>query len=102
MPIDALLLAWIALLNLGIGLSVYLRNRPAPLNRAFACTAFAVGLWTAALAWGRFQPSMFQTSIRAAFSAASFVPLGVIFFVEHFGSLKSRNHRTLAVLTLLA
>src|SRR5690242_297258 len=102
MPIDAILLTWIAMLNLGIGLSVYLRNRTAPLNRAFACTAFAVGLWTAALAWGRFQPSMFHLSIRAAFSAASFVPLGVVFFVEHFGPVTPRQRHMLGALTIVA
>jgi hypothetical protein len=93
MPNGALLLAGISLLNLGIGLSVYGRNQRAPLNRSFCCTALAVALWTAALAWGRLQPLAFETAIRAAFSAGSLVPLGVIYFVEHFGTAENRNSR---------
>src|SRR5262245_8896876 len=97
-----LLLAWIALLNLAIGLYVYLRNRTAPLNCAFACTALAVGLWTAALAWGRFQPSAFQIAIRAAFSAGSLVPLGVLYFTEYFGVSEVASKWRLRAIALIA
>jgi PAS domain S-box-containing protein len=99
---SGLLLASIALLNFAIGLYVYCRNRTAPLNRAFACTAFAVGLWTAALSWGRFQPSAFQIAIRAAFSAGSLVPLGVIYFTEHFGVSKVASRWPLRAMTVVA
>ncbi len=103
MPVGAALLAGISLLNLGIGLSVYGRNRHAPLNRSFCWTAVAVALWTAALAWGRFQPLAFEISIRVAFSAGSLVPLGVIYFIEHFGPTDVRsNRKRLHLLGLLA
>src|SRR5258708_6114710 len=93
-PASALLLISIALLNVAIGVSVYRRNMLAPLNQALACPAVAVGLWTAALAWGRIQPALFAMTIRAAFAGGSLVPLGVLFFVEHFGPLsRSRNLR---------
>jgi len=101
-PTGALLLGWIAVLNLGIGLYVYLRNRTAALNCAFACTALAVGLWTAALAWGRFQPSTFEIAIRAAFSAGSLIPLGVVVFAEHFGPQATVNKRRLRTLAIAA
>jgi hypothetical protein len=71
MPIAALLLAWIAILNLGIGFYVYRRNPSASLNRAFAFTALTIGLWTIALAWGRFQPAYFEMAILTAFAAGS-------------------------------
>ena len=101
-PAGALLLISIALLNVAIGVSVYRRNKLAPLNRAFACTALAVGLWTAALAWGRIQPTLFAITIRAAFSAGSLVPLGVVFFVEHFGPPSRLRTLRLRLMVLIA
>jgi two-component system, NtrC family, nitrogen regulation sensor histidine kinase GlnL len=101
-PTSAVLLISIALLNIAIGVSVYRRNRLAPLNRSFACTALAVGLWTAALAWGRLQPSSFDLAIRTAFSAGSLIPLGVIFFVEHFGSPSRTRALRLKLMALAA
>src|SRR5689334_3410588 len=102
MPTSAILLISIALLNLAIGISVYRRNPVAALNRSFACTALAVGLWTAALAWGRLQPSSFGIAIRAAFSAGSFVPLGVLYFVENFGPSGQPRLLRLRLLTLIS
>ena len=99
---SALLLISIALLNVAIGISVYRRNAVAPLNRSFACTALAVGLWTAALAWGRLQPSSFDIAIRAAFSAGSLVPLGVLYFVEKFGPPSPPRALHLKLLTLVS
>ena len=66
MPVAALLLAWIAILNFSIGFYVYRRNPSASLNRAFAFTALTISLWTMALSWGRFQPGSFELAIRAA------------------------------------
>ena len=102
MPIAALLLAWIAILNLGIGFYVYRRNPAAPVNRAFAFTALTIGLWTIALAWGRFQPASFETAIRAAFGAGSLCPFGVLLFVEHFGSTGTVHKRRLRLLAVVA
>ena len=99
---SALLLISIALLNVVIGISVYRRNPVAALNRSFACTALAVGAWTAALAWGRLQPSSFDIAIRAAFSAGSLVPLGVLYFVENFGPPGQPRLLRLKLLTLVA
>src|SRR5690349_7588597 len=97
----AVLLTSIALLNVAIGLSVLRRNAIAPLNRAFACTALAVALWTAALAWGRLQPDLFFLTIRAAFAAGTLVPLGVVCFIEHFGPpVSGRRHRIRAIAAL--
>jgi len=102
MPItaSALLLISIALLNAAIGLYVYRRNTSAPMNRAFACTALAVSLWTLALAWGRIQPGLFAISIRAAFAAGALVPVGVLFFLEHFGQPGKPRTLRLKVMTL--
>ncbi|MEX2224701.1 MAG: ATP-binding protein [Candidatus Rokuibacteriota bacterium] len=102
MPTHALLLTWIALLNISIGLYVYFRNRSASLNRAFTFTALTIGLWTAALAWGRFQPEAFEVSIRAAFAAGSLCPLGVILFVERFGVPGIIHKQRLRLLAVLA
>lgn len=101
-PTSAILLISIALLNVAIGISVYRRNPVAALNRSFACTALAVGLWTAALAWGRLQPSSFGIAIRAAFSAGSLVPLGVLYFVENFGPPGQPRLLRLKLLTLIS
>lgn len=73
-----------ATLNLAIGVYVYRRNPNAPLNRAFAFTAAAVAAWIGALAFGRYEPSMYHVAIRFAFAAGSLAPIGVIVFVEHF------------------
>src|SRR5690242_8690705 len=102
MPITAgaLLLISIALLNAAIGLYVYRRNTSAPMNRAFACTALAVSLWTLALAWGRIQPGLFAITIRAAFAAGALVPVGVLFFLEHFGPPGKPRILRLKVITL--
>ena len=102
MPIAALLLAWIVILNLGIGFYVYRRNPSAPLNRAFGFTALTIGLWTLALAWGRFQPASFETAIRAAFGAGSLCPFGILLFVEHFGSTGTVHKRRLRLLAVVA
>src|SRR5258705_2391672 len=102
MPIAAFLLAWIAVLNLGIGFYVYRRNPSAPLNRAFAFTALTIGLWTIALAWGRFQPASFETAIRTAFGAGSLCPFGILLFVEHFGGTAKAHKRRLRALTVVA
>ena len=96
------MLAWIAILNLGIGFYVYRRNPSAPLNRAFAFTAFTIGLWTIALAWGRFEPASFQTAIRAAFGAGSLCPFGILLFVEHFGATGTVHKRRLRLLAMVA
>ena len=102
MPIAAFLLAWIAVLNLGIGFYVCRRNPSAPLNRAFAFTALTIGLWTIALAWGRFQPASFEAAIRTAFAAGSLCPFGILLFVEHFGGTAKAHNRRLRVLTVVA
>jgi PAS domain S-box-containing protein len=102
MPIDAFLLAWIAILNLGIGFYVYRRNPSASLNRAFAFTALTIGLWTTALAWGRFQPASFEMSIRTAFSAGSLCPFGILLFLEHFGRAATVHKRRLRILGIVA
>ena len=102
MPIAAFLLAWIAVLNLAIGFYVYRRNPSAPLNRAFAFTALTIGLWTIALAWGRFQPASFEAAIRTAFGAGSLCPFGILLFVEHFGGTAKAHNRRLRVLTVVA
>ena len=102
MPIAAFLLAWIAVLNLGIGFYVYRRNPSAPLNRAFAFTALTIGLWTISLAWGRFQPASFEAAIRTAFGAGSLCPFGILLFVEHFGGTAKVHNRRLRVLTVVA
>jgi PAS domain S-box-containing protein len=101
MPIVAPLLAWIAVLNFGIGLYVYRRNSAASLNRSFAFTALTIGLWTAALAWGRFQPSSFDVAIRVAFSAGSLCPFGILLFVEHFGATNTVHKRRLRILLVV-
>lgn len=72
------------------------------MNRAFACTAFAVALWTAALAWGRLQPSLFFLTIRAAFAAGTLVPFGMVCFIEHFGPRVRGRRMRLRVITALA
>ena len=102
MLIAALLLAWIVILNLGIGFYVYRRNPSAPLNRAFGFTALTIVLWTLALAWGRFQPASFETAIRAAFGAGSLCPFGILLFVEHFGSTGTVHKRRLRLLAVVA
>ena len=98
----ASLLVAIALLNVAIGISVLRRNPTAPLNRAFACTAFAVALWTAALAWGRLQPTLFLLTIRTAFAAGTLVPLGVVCFIEHFGAPLPGRRLRIRTITALA
>lgn len=102
MQIAALLLAWIAILNLGIGFDVFRRNPSKPLNRAFAFTALTIGLWTLALAWGRFDPASYEMASRAAFGAGSLCPFGVLLFVEHFGSKGSFRSRRIRFLTAVA
>jgi two-component system nitrogen regulation sensor histidine kinase GlnL len=102
MPIAALLLAWIAILNLGIGFYVYRRNPSASLNRAFAFTALTIGLWTIALAWGRFQPASFEMAIRTAFAAGSLCPFGILLFLEHFGGAATVHKRRLRMLAVVA
>jgi two-component system nitrogen regulation sensor histidine kinase GlnL len=102
MPIAAVLLAWIAILNLGIGFYVYRRNPSASLNRAFAFTALTIGLWTMALAWGRFQPASFEMAIRAAFGAGSLCPFGILLFLEHFGGAATAHKRRLRVMAVVA
>ncbi len=101
MSIGALLLAWIAVLNLSIGFYVY-RNRSAPLNRAFAFTAVMISLWTVALAWGRLRPESFELAIRAAFAAGSLCPYGILLFVEHFGGTATAHKRRLRFLAVVA
>jgi len=100
MATSGLLLAAIAFLNLAIGLLVYSRNLTAPLNRAFAFTASAVACWTAALAWGRFQPESFESAIRSAFASASFGPIGILFFTEYFGADTPAHRNRLRLLAL--
>jgi PAS domain S-box-containing protein len=95
-------LAWIATLNLAIGFYVYRRNSSAPANRAFAFTAGMIGAWTAALAWGRFQPQSFDTAIRTAFCAGSLCPFGILLFVEQFGATATIHKRRLQLLALAA
>src|SRR5258705_553549 len=102
MPIAAFLLAWIAVLNLGIGFYVYRRNPSAPLNRAFAFTALTIGLWTIALAWGRFQPASFETAIRTAFGAGSLCPFGILLFVEYFGGTAKAHQGAFRALAVVA
>ena len=102
MSIAALLLAWIGILNLGIGLYVYRRNTSAHLNRAFAFIALTIGLWTLALAWGRFQPASFEMAIRAAFAAGSLCPFGILLFVENFGATATVHTLRLRLLAVVA
>ena len=99
---SALMLAWIAVLNLCIGLYVYRRNPTASLNRAFAFTALTIAVWTAALSWGRFQPASFETAIRTAFAAGSLCPFGVLLFTELFGSGKIVRRGRLRLLGVVA
>jgi PAS domain S-box-containing protein len=51
---------------------------------------------------GRLQPSSFDIAIRAAFSAGSLVPLGVLYFVENFGPPGQPRLLRLKLLTLIS
>ena len=102
MPTTALLLVSIATLNLGIGLYVYLRNPTASPNRAFAFTALTICLWTAALAWGRFQPASFDIAIRSAFAAGSLCPYGILLFLHHLGAAGDVHKRLLRLMAVVA
>jgi PAS domain S-box-containing protein len=102
MSIAAPLLTSIGILNLAIGLYIYRRNTSAQLNRAFAFIALAIGLWTLALAWGRFQPELFKVAIRAAFAAGSLCPFGVLLFVEKFGATAAAHTYRLRILAAIA
>jgi len=72
----ASLLVAIALLNVAIGISVLRRNPTAPLNRAFACTAFAVALWTAALAFRPIPPLIVKAEYSVGHRNHANVPEG--------------------------
>jgi PAS domain S-box-containing protein len=102
MPTTALLLASIATLNLGIGLYVYFRNPTASPNRAFGFTALTICLWTAALAWGRFQPASFDIAIRSAFAAGSLCPYGILLFLHHLGAADDVHKRLLRFMAVVA
>src|SRR5262245_11196822 len=82
MTFTALLLACIAILNLGIGLFVYRRHPSAPSTRAFALMATALSLWTTGLAIAHYAGVANVWGLRLAFSAASLIPLGVLGLVE--------------------
>jgi PAS domain S-box-containing protein len=86
-------LAWIALLNIGIGLFVFLRNPRAPINRAFTFIAFTIALWTVAVGlvhYSNIHPTLAQ---RLSFAVGGLVPLGVVAFVERFCTASPRIAR---------
>lgn len=77
-------LAWVALLNVGIGIYVLRRNPGAPLNRAFTFLALAIALWTIGIALTYHTNLIPTATLRFSFAAGSLIPLGVVTFVERF------------------
>ena len=66
---STLALAWVALLNVGIGIYVLRRNPGAPLNRAFAFLALAIALWTIGIALTYHTSLTTTATLRFAFAA---------------------------------
>ena len=79
----ALLLAFTAALNLWIGIYVYRRGPSVDQNRAFAFMAFAISLWTMAIALAHYGSVGHTWALRFAFASASLIPVGVLTFIEH-------------------
>lgn len=77
-------LAWVALLNVGIGIYVLRRNPGAPLNQAFTFLALAIALWTIGIALTYHTNLIPTATLRFSFAAGSLIPLGVVTFVERF------------------
>ena len=97
---STLALAWVALLNVGIGIYVLRRSPRAPLNRAFAFLALAIALWTIGIAL-TYHPSLTTASTqRFSFAAGCLIPLGVVSFAERF--CPSSNSRIKTATTLCA
>ena len=81
---STLALAWVALLNVGIGIYVLRRNPKARLNRAFAFLAMAIAFWTIGIALTYHTNLSSVATLRFSFAAGSLIPLGVVSFAERF------------------
>lgn len=88
------LIAFAALANLGLGLTVLARNSSSPINRYFAFFSFSVAAWTfsnglvssfADTAWGYLWA-------RVAFASASLIPLSFFFFSGVFPTQQATPH----------
>src|SRR6266540_4979344 len=79
----AFLLSCIAVLNLSIGLYVYRRDPTGPSHRAFAIMALTIATWTIGITGAHYSPFGNTLLLRAAFGAASLIPIGVLLFVEN-------------------
>jgi len=93
MSFTALLLGFIAVLNFWIGMYVYRRNSRARSNQAFGFMAISISLWTIALAAAHYGTAGNVWALRTAFAAASFIPLGVLAFVEQTPMILARRSR---------
>ena len=72
----------IAILNLALGVYIFIRNPQGTMNRSFAFFASSLSLWTAALAFGRLYPAYYVPALQLAFAAGSLSAMGVVMFVE--------------------
>lgn len=86
-------LAWIALLNVGIGVYVLRHSSRAPINRAFAFLALAIALWTIGIALTYHTSLTNVATLRFTFAAGSLIPLGVVSFTERFHLRKDSKAR---------
>ncbi len=77
-----LLLGCIAVLNLWIGIYVYLRGPHAGQNRAFAFMSGTTSLWTIAIALVHYGNAGHAWALRLAFASGCLIPLGVLAFIE--------------------
>jgi PAS domain S-box-containing protein len=88
----------IAVLNLALGVYIFLRNPQGTMNRSFAFFASSLSLWTAALAFGRLYPAYYVPALQLAFAAGSLSAMGVVMFVKALPvPYISETHRSLWV-----
>jgi PAS domain S-box-containing protein len=81
--LTAFLLAFIAVVNLCIGIYVYRRGPYAGQNRSFSSMAAAISLWTTAVALVHYGNIAHTWAARFAFASASLIPLCVLAFIDH-------------------
>jgi PAS domain S-box-containing protein len=81
--INFLLLTFTAGINLWIGMYVCRRSANVEQARAFTLMAFAISVWSMAIALTVYDRVEHTLALRFAFGAASLIPLGVLGFVEH-------------------
>jgi PAS domain S-box-containing protein len=88
------LLGCTAILNLWIGLFVYLKAPSSSLNRAFGFLAATVSVWTTSGTLAHYGSFGHIWLVRCAFASGSLIPLGIFAFIQSLPADSTELSRT--------